>query len=124
MIENSNKVRGVYAAEKKYDLVWLTNANTKSAEPVDYFKFSGLLTQAFTDRQRKIILEELNCMRKVILDFDKGVAKKVIDKDPNFMESMLPFFSPKYIQNQLDDPFNDSIDMYKPDESIKGGFSV
>ena len=124
MIENSNKVRGVYAVEKKYNLVWLTNANTKSSESVDYFKFSNLLTQAFTNRQRNVILEELNCMRKVILDFDKGVAKKVIDKDPNFMESMLPFFSPKYIQNQLDDPFNDSIDMYKPDESIKGGFSV
>ena len=124
MIENSNKVRVVYAVEKKYNLVWLTNANTKSSESVDYFKFSSLLTQAFTDRQRNVILEELNCMRKVILDFDKGVAKKVIDKDPNFMESMLPFFSPKYIQNQLDDPFSDSIDMYKSDESIKGGFSV
>lgn len=124
MIENNNKVRGVYTAEKKYDLVWLTNANTKSAETVNYFKFSSLLIQAFTDRQCKIILEELNCMRKVILDFDKGVAKKVVDKDPNFMESMLPFFSPKGIQNQLDDPFSDSIDIYKPDESIKGGFSV
>lgn len=118
------KVKGIYIAEKKYDLVWLTDAKTKSIESLNYFKFSGILTQAFTEKQRAIILEELNCFRKVIIDFDRQVAKKILDKEPNYLENMKQFFSPKFIQNQLDDPFADSIDMYKPNESTKGGFSI
>ena len=121
---NDSKVKGIYIVEKKYDLVWLTDAKTKAVESLNYFTFSGILTQAFTEKQRKIILEEINCFRKVILDFDKGIAKKVIDKEPNYLDSMKSFFSPKYIQNQLDDPFADSIDMYNTEESIKGGFSI
>jgi len=116
-----NKVKGIYIVEKKYDLVWLTDGKTKSTESLNYFKFSSLLTQAFTEKQIKIILEEINCFRKVILDFDKGIAKKIIDKEPNYTDAMKPFFKPNYIQNQLDDPFNDSIDMYNPEESLKGG---
>ena len=123
MLEGS-KVKGIYVVEKKYDLVWLTNAKTKSNESINYFTFSGLLTQAFTEKQKNIILEEINCFRKVILDFDKGIAKKIIDKEPNYLESMKPFFTAKYIQNQLDDPFAESIDLYKPEESLKGGFSI
>ena len=121
---NDSKVKGVYLAEKKYDLIWLTDAKTKASESVDYFKFAGLLTQAFKEKQKAIILDELNCMRKGILDFDKGIAKKVVDKMPDFMDGIKPFFSPKFIQQQLDDPFNDSIDMYNPEESKKGGFSI
>ena len=60
----------------------------------------------------------------MILDFDKGIAKKIVDKEPNYIESMKSFFTAKYIQNQLDDPFAESIDMYKPEESLKGGFSI
>ena len=121
---SENKVRGVYTAEKKYEKIWLTDAKTKSEETLDYFYFSSLLTQAFSEKQRKVILEELNCMRKVILDFDNGIAKKIVDKDTDFMEGIKPFFSPKYITQQLDDPFNDSINMYKPEESKEGGFSI
>ena len=123
-MQTEGKVKGIYIAEKKYDLVWLTDAKTKSAESLNYFKFAGLLTQAFTEKQRNIILEEINCFRKVILDFDKQIAKKVIDKEPNYLDSMKSFFSSKYIQNQLDDPFADSIDIYKAEESIKGGFNI
>lgn len=121
---DGSKVKGIYLVEKKYDLVWLTNAKTKSNESINYFTFAGLLTQAFTEKQKNIILEEINCFRKVILDFDKGIAKKIVDKEPNYIESMKPFFTAKYIQNQLDDPFAESIDMYKPEESLKGGFSI
>lgn len=121
---DGSKVKGIYLVEKKYDLVWLTNAKTKSNESINYFTFSSLLTQAFTEKQKNIILEEINCFRKVILDFDKGIAKKIVDKEPNYIESMKPFFTAKYIQNQLDDPFAESIDMYKPEESLKGGFSI
>lgn len=115
------KIKGIYIVEKKYDLIWLTNATTKGIESMDYFKFSNLLTQAFTEKQKNIILEELNCMRKVILDFDKNIAKKIQDKDVNFLDSMKSFFNAKYIQTQLDDPFNNSIDIYNPKESKEGG---
>lgn len=120
MLDNT-KVKGIYTVEKKYDLIWLTDARSKAIESLNYFKFAGLLTQSFTEKQSKIILEELNCARKVILDFDKGIAKKIIDKDVNFIEAMKPYFSPSYIQNQLDDPFNDSIDLYNTEDSKKGG---
>ena len=120
MLDNT-KVKGIYTVEKKYDLIWLTDARSKATESLNYFKFAGLLTQSFTEKQAKIILEELNCARKVILDFDKGIAKKIIDKDVNFIEAMKPYFSPSYIQNQLDDPFNDSIDLYNTEDSKKGG---
>lgn len=115
------KIKGIYIVEKKYDLIWLTNVTTKVIESMDYFKFSNLLTQAFTEKQKNIILEELNCMRKVILDFDKNIAKKIQDKDVNFLDSMKSFFNAKYIQTQLDDPFNNSIDIYNPKESKEGG---
>ena len=115
------KIKGIYIVEKKYDLIWLTNVTTKVIESMDYFKFSNLLTQAFTEKQKNIILEELNCMRKVILDFDKNIAKKIQDKDVNFLDSMKSFFNAKYIRTQLDDPFNNSIDIYNPKESKEGG---
>ena len=48
---DGSKVKGIYLVEKKYDLVWLTNAKTKSNESINYFTFSSLLTQAFTEKQ-------------------------------------------------------------------------
>ena len=118
---DSDKIKGIYIAEKKYELVWLTDAKSKNSQSLNYFKFAGLLTQAFTERQIKIILEEINCARKVIVDFDKGVAKKIVDKDVDFADTMKRYFNPSYIQSQLDDPFNDSINIYDPEDSQKGG---
>ena len=109
---NNVKVKGIYTVEKKYDLVWLKEAGTESNQSMNYFNFEKILYQAFTDNQIKVILDEINCMRKVILDFDKGVAKKVIDKDPNFLEAMLPYFNAKRIQQQLDDPFAEEYNAY------------
>lgn len=120
MLDNA-KIKGIYTVEKKYELIWLTDARSKSSESLNYFKFAALLTQAFTEKQIKIILDELNCSRKVILDFDKGVAKKIIDKDVNFVEAMKPYFNPSYIQGQLDNPFENTIDLYNSEESEKGG---
>ena len=115
------QVKGVYSVEKKYDLIWLTNGKTKQTESMKYFDFEKILHQSFTEKQIINILDEINCMRKVILDFDKGIAKKVIDKDYNFIQAMNAYFDPKKIQNQLDN-FDEEIDVYNQDDTEKGGY--
>ena len=123
MLDNST-IKGVYLVEKKYDLIWLKDSKSNNIETTKYFTFESYLHQKFDENKIAVILEELNCDRKVIVDFDKGIAKKVIDKDYDFIKTMQPFFNAKYIQQQLDDPFSEQLDMYDPSNSKKGGFSI
>lgn len=115
-------IKGVYKVEKKYDLIWLKDGKTNTSQSLDYFKFEGFLHQKFTDKQIEVILDELNCMRSVILDFDNGIAKKIIDKDYDFKQVLTPLFNAKRIQQELMDPFIEEINLYDPNDTQKGGF--
>ena len=116
-------IKGIYKVEKKYDLIWLKDSKTNTSQSIDYFKFESFLHQKFNEKQIETILDEINCMRSVILDFDKGIAKKIIDKDYDFKQALTPLFNAKRIQQELEDPFADEINIYEPTDSKKGGFS-
>lgn len=99
----TNKIiSGIYIVKKKYQLIHLLNEFEKKSEYLDYFKFSNLLYQSFTEDYIKKILEAINSDKTLLIDFDKDVVNLIEEKDPKFEDNFAKYFNPETAKNWLD----------------------
>jgi len=112
-----NKISGIFVLKREFgNNVSLLNTNTKALEYMDYFKFKPILEESYGIDKAKIILENVNCYNKVILDFDKNVAKLVKEKDCNFKQTIYSMMTPQAVETE----YLNSFDF----EDIQGKFQT
>ena len=97
-------LKGIYIVEKKWSLIWLNDKEKQTTQTLDYFNFKALLYQSFTEEQIKKILEELDCERKLLIDFDKEKVKIINQKEESFINQMTLYMNPNFIQDSIDNP--------------------
>lgn len=95
-------LKGIHIVEKKWSLIWLNDKEKQTTQTMDYFDFAAILHQSFTEEQIKKILEELNCERKLLIDFDKEKVKIVTVKEEPFINQMKLYMNSKCVQDDLD----------------------
>jgi len=94
-------IKGTYLVEKKYGLIWLKNKDNETTQTLDYFKFSTLLLQSFTDDQRKVILEHINSDERLVIDFDNSHAKIIVTKDVDFHKTMTKYMTSRAVEEEI-----------------------
>lgn len=108
----NNSIKGIFLIRRDFgNNVSLQNKNTQSQEMMDYFKFKDNLMYYFPIDKVNIILEHINCGRKILIDFDKKVAKLIVEKDYDFKKVLDIYFDPKNVEAELNNPFEDQ-DIY------------
>ena len=95
-------LKGIQIVEKKWSFVWLKDNEKQTTQALDYFDFKALLHQNFTEDQIKIILEELNSERKLLMDFDKNKVKIISAKEEPFIDQMKMYMNPNRVQEDID----------------------
>lgn len=102
-----NNIKGVFLLRRDYgNNVSLQNKDTKEQTIMDYFEFKDKLAFNFPIEKIDIILEHINCGRKIILDFDKKIAKLVVEKDYDFKRALDIYFNPSNVESELNNPFD------------------
>lgn len=96
-----NNVSGIYLIRYQWHLYWLENKDNNTTEAIKEELLRYYLAQTFDVEKVKRIFEELWDERKVLVDFDKKVAKLVIEKDPPFIQSMSIYFNPKHVYEDI-----------------------
>ena len=48
-----------------------------------------------------IILDHINCGRKILIDFDKSIAKLIVEKDFDFKKALDIYFDPKNVEAEI-----------------------
>ena len=108
----NNDIKGIFLLKREFDnKISLFNKETNNLELVDYFEFEHLLKKYFGIDKTEVILDHINCGRKIIIDFNKSIAKLVKEKEYNFKDAMNVYFDPKNIESELNNPFEDE-DIY------------
>lgn len=107
---NNKPISGIYTVEKKTDLIWLRDKNQQIVQTFPYFTFKTLLLQCFTEDQIKILMEVLDCSDKLLIDFDKGKAKKIILKDEPFINHMKTFMNVNAVREEYENAFLEETD--------------
>lgn len=102
-----NKINGVFILKREFgNNVSILNTKTKFLEYMDYFKFKPILEETYGIEKTKIILDNINSYYRVILDFDKKIAKLIKDKDVDFSEVIFSYLDVKTVQNEYDNQFD------------------
>ena len=97
-------LKDIYIVEKKWSLIWLNDKEKQTIQTLDYFDFKALLYQSFTEEQIKKILEELDCEKKLLIDFNKEKVKIINQKEEPFINQMKLYMNPNFIQDSIDNP--------------------
>lgn len=107
-----SQINGIFVLKREFgNNISLLNTNTKALEYMDYFKFKPLLEKAFGLEKSRKILELINCYNKVILDFDKAIAKLIKDKPCDFNKVISSYLNTENIENEYNNYFDlDSIE--------------
>ena len=101
----ANKLKGIYLAYKRWELMWLENKELDQKTSFKYFDFEKIINMNFPIDMAKKILEHINCGdRKVILDFDNKKAKVVLTKDEPFENALKQYFDPNFIAKTIENP--------------------
>lgn len=107
-----NSIKGVFLLKREINnKVSLTNKETNSYDLIDYFEFERMLKQHFSIDKSNKILDCINCSQKVIIDFDKSIAKLIKEKDYDFRDVMKSYMNSTNVENELNNPFDDD-DIY------------
>ena len=108
----NNQIKGIFVLKREYgNNISLKNKNTNSQEIRDYFIFKDKLSFYFPIDKVEKILEHINCGRKILIDFDKKVAKLILEKEFDFKKALNVYFDPTTIENDLQNIFEDQ-DIY------------
>ena len=98
----NNQIKGIFVLKREYgNNVSLQNKNTNGQEFLDYFIFRDKLAFYFPIEKVEKILEHINCGRRVLIDFDKKIAKLIVEKEFNFKKALDIYFDPMNIENDL-----------------------
>lgn len=107
-----NNIKGIFLLRRDYgNNVSLQNKDTNEQTIMDYFVFKDKLIFNFPKEKVDIILDHINCGRKIIIDFDKKIAKLIVEKDFDFKKALDIYFDPKNVESELNNPFEDE-DVY------------
>lgn len=113
-----NNITGVFILKREFgNNVSLLNTKTNSLEYIDYFKFKQILERSYGIERSNKILENINCYNKVILDFEKNVAKLIKDKDFDFKKVISGYMTPEHVENEY------SCSLFY-DDDIQGRFQT
>lgn len=101
-------IKGIFLISRAWgNNVNLENVNTQALEIMDYFLFKNNLMFYFPLEKVEVILDHINCGRKVLIDFDKEIAKLIVEKDFDFKKALDIYFDPKNVESELNNPFDD-----------------
>lgn len=101
-MENNKLISGIYLVYIRWDLIWFENKIKNESFTVKYPELQALLLQHFDSDYCKKILESINKFEKVIIDFDKDIVRKVIEKDIPYTEDMKKYFTASYVADNYD----------------------
>ena len=97
-----NKIKGVFLVKRDYgNKVSLLNKATNSMNLLDYFEFKEQLPFYFSIDTVNKILDNINCERKVIIDFDNKKAKLIKEKEFDFTKVIPSYLTPSNVENEL-----------------------
>lgn len=101
---NSNilSISGIYLAKRDLwnNIIILQDAQ-KTITRLDYFKFKNELSKKFGLDKSEKILDRLNCGESIIIDFDKSIAKRVIEKEFNFETTLRSYLTAEFVENLI-----------------------
>jgi len=103
-------IKGVFLIKRDYgNKVALQSKATNSMTLLDYFDFEDRIHQYFSYQTVNKILDNINCGRKVIIDFDKKIAKLIKEKDFDFSKVIPGCLNATNVENELFDATEDDI---------------
>lgn len=95
-----NILNDIFVVSKTGEVtISLYSKTTDSTSTLDYFMFRNLLFQSFDVETIDKILDRINCMEKLIIDFKNCKVKRIIDKDMPFHKVMLKEFQKAKVPN-------------------------
>lgn len=104
MSSNSNilSISGIYLAKRDLwnNIIILQDAQ-KTTTRLDYFKFKNELSKKFGLDKSEKILDRLNCGELIIIDFDKSIAKRVVEKEFNFETTLRSYLTAEFVENLI-----------------------
>jgi len=95
-------ISGIYLIYIRWDLIWFENKVLNKVFSIKDYELRAILLQHFESNYCNKILETIYKNEKLIIDFDKNIVKKVIDKDVPFIDNMKQYFNIKNIENNFD----------------------
>ena len=105
MQKEINNINGIFIIKRDYgNTVSLFNKLTNSQEIVDYFAFEAKLPMYFNKETVKKILDHINNYRKVLIDFDKKIARVIVEKDYDFKKVIYSYMNAGVVESDLNDP--------------------
>lgn len=104
MSSNSNiiSISGIYLTKRDLwnNIIILQDAQ-KTTTRLDYFKFKAELSKRFGLDKSEKILDRLNCGELIIIDFDKSIAKLVIEKEFDFETTIRNYLTAEFVENLI-----------------------
>lgn len=105
---NNNQIQGIFIIKREFgNNVALINKVTSETTIMDYFEFEKKLKLVFDIDKAIKILDNINCSRKVLIDFDKKIAKLIVEKDIDFNSFLMSYLTAKNVETELSNPFED-----------------
>lgn len=101
---NSNilSISGIYVAKRDlWNNIIILQDTQKTITRLDYFKFKNELSKKFGLDKSEKILDRLNCGELIIIDFDKIIAKRVIEKEFNFETTLHSYLTAEFVENLI-----------------------
>lgn len=104
MSSNSNilSISGIYLTKRDLwnNIIILQDAQ-KTTTRLDYFKFKNELSKKFGLDKSEKILDRLNCGELIIIDFDKSIAKRVVEKEFDFETTLRSYLTAEFVENLI-----------------------
>ena len=113
MQKEINDITGIFIVKRGYEnTVELINKSTNYQEVVDYFAFKKKLPTYFDQSTVNKILDHINCYRRLLIDFDKKIARLITEKDYDFSKAINAYMTPQAVENDLLDPTLSEDEIY------------
>lgn len=104
MSSNSNilSISGIYLTKRDLwnNIIILQDAQ-KTTTRLDYFKFKNELSKKFGLDKSEKILDRLNCGELIIIDFDKSIAKRVVEKEFDFETTLRSYLTAEFVESLI-----------------------
>lgn len=101
-----NNIKGVFVLKRAFgNNVSLFNVETKASTTENYFDFKNVLIRIYGIKRADNILDNINCYRKVLLDFNNNTAKLFVEKDADFNQVIKDYMKPENIAAEYENLF-------------------
>ncbi len=95
-------INGVYLVKRDlWNNIIILENDQKVLTRLDYFQFQMSLMRIFEKEKADKILDRLNCGESVIIDFDKKIAKLIVDKPVDFTLPLREQLSAEFLEDLI-----------------------